>query len=112
VNPSTWWHGGPRIDGDRIESGAALGRSRSGPTPDEFVYVTPTRDLAVTYASTVDGTSWVYEVEPDDSPTEVEDSILSGESFRCSGARIIRRFTVSNAQKSLRRRYIPFVVPP
>ena len=60
----------------------------------------------------VDGTSWVYEVEPDDSPTEVEDSILSGESFRCSGARIIRRFTVSNAQKSLRRRYIPFVVPP
>ncbi len=24
----------------------------------------------------------------------------------------IRRFTVSNAQKSLRRRYIPFVVPP
>lgn len=94
----TWWHGGPRIEGDRIE----FDPSRTRSDVDGGVYITPSRNLAAMYASTVEGTAWIYEVEPDDEPVPDEDSMLTDESFRCSGATILRRYTISNHERSLR----------
>lgn len=93
-----FWHGGPRVAGDFIEPGLDTGRSRSG---DAGVFVTTDRSLAETYASTVEGTAWVYEVEPL-GVMERMPSLVGGPtvSFRCERARIIRRFTVSNAVRT------------
>ena len=94
----TFWHGGPRIDGDLVLPSTDTGRSRSGA---EGVHVTSVRSLAETYASTVDGPAWVYEVEPLGDLVPVP-SLVGGPtmSFRCDRARIVRRFTVSNAMRS------------
>lgn len=94
----TYWHGGPRIDGDLVLPSAETGVSRTG---DVGVHVTTHRDLAETYASTVDGAAWVYEVEPLSEPIPVP-SLVGGPviAYRCERARIVRRFTVSNARRA------------
>lgn len=94
---TTYWHGGPRIAGDRVLPPEATGSSRSG---DTGVHVSTDRTLAEAYASTVDGTAWVYEVVPDGEPVPVP-SLVGGPtvSYRCASARIVRRFTVPNATR-------------
>lgn len=103
---TTYWHGGPRIAGDRVLPPEATGSSRSG---DTGVHVTTDRTLAEAYASTVDGTAWVYEVVPDGEPEPVP-SLVGGPvvSYRCPSARIVRRFTVANAT---RERYRAAILP-
>lgn len=103
---TTYWHGGGRIAGDVVAPSTETGVSRSG---DHGVFVTTDRGLAATYASTTDGpTAWVYEVEPV-GPLEPLEPLVVGAprvSFRCAEARIIRRFTVSNAERAKRRRAV------
>jgi hypothetical protein len=91
-----YWHGGPRIVGDLILDSGGAGRSG-----DTGVYVTTDRSLAEIYASTVVGPAWVYEVEPLTEPVPVP-SLVGGPtiSYRCEGARIVRRFTLSNANRA------------
>lgn len=100
-----FWHGGSRIAGDLVLPGHKTGISRSG---DDGVFITTDRSLAETYASTVDGAAWVYEVEPLSDPTPVP-SLVGGPtiSFRCERARIIRRFTVPNARRRVIRALVP-----
>jgi hypothetical protein len=95
----TFWHGGGRIAGDLIVPGDVAGTTRAA---GDGVYVTTERSLAETYASTVDGTAWVYEVEPLGPLEETPPLIGVGPtiSFRCPRARIIRRYTVSNARRA------------
>lgn len=94
----TYWHGGPRIDGAMVVPGSESGLSRSGAAG---VHITTDRSLAETYASTVSGAAWVYEVEPLSAPIPVP-SLVGGPTiaYRCERARIVRRFTVSNAQRA------------
>jgi hypothetical protein len=101
----TYWHGGSRVDGEWILPGDVTGATRAA---GDAVYVTTVRSLAETYASTVDGSAWVFEVEPD-GPVEPVPPIIGGPtiSFRCRRARIVRRYTISNA----RRRYLAAKVP-
>lgn len=96
-----YWHGGSRIVGDMVLPGHETGISRSG---DIGVFVTSDRSLAETYASTVDGPAWVYEVEPMSELVPIP-PLVGGPtiSYRCDWARIIRRFTVSNAARSVYR---------
>lgn len=83
---------------DLILPGPETGVSRSG---DVGVFVTTERSLAETYAATVDGTAWVYEVEPL-GDLEPVPSLVGGPtiSYRCERARIVRRFTLSNARRT------------
>jgi hypothetical protein len=99
-----YWHGGGRIDGPLVLPGNETGRSRSG---DVGVFVTIDRSLAETYASTVSGPAWVYEVEPLGGLEPIP-SLVGGPtiSFRCERARIIRRFTVSNAVRAAIQRAV------
>ncbi len=94
----TYWHGGPRIEGDMVLPGSESGLSRSGASG---VHMTTDRDLAETYASTVSGAAWVYEVEPLSDPIPVA-PLVGGPtiSYRCDRARIVRRFTLSNARRA------------
>lgn len=71
---------------------------------DVGVFVTTERTLAETYASTVDGSAWVYEVEPLSEPIPVL-PLVGGPviSYRCESARIVRRFTLSNAARAMYR---------
>lgn len=94
----TYWHGSTRILGDWIEPGDQVGTTRAA---GDGVYVTTARSLAETYASTVDGPAWVYEVEPVE-PIEPTPSLIGGPtiSYRCPRARIVRRYTLSNARRA------------
>jgi hypothetical protein len=94
----TLWHGGPTVRGDMLLPPTDTGHCRSDPgNPDEWVYITPTRSLAETYAATCRG--WVYEVEPIGPIEPDPGSILPpGESLRCPAARIVRRFRLSRAE--------------
>jgi hypothetical protein len=75
------WHGGPTVRGDMLLPPTDTGRSRSG-NDEAFVYVTPLRSLAATYAATCRG--WVYEVEPVGPVEPDPDSMLPpGQSLRC-----------------------------
>lgn len=100
----TYWHGGGRIDGDLVLPSITTGISRSG---DVGVHVTTERSLAETYASTVRGTAWVYEVEPLSDPVPVP-PLVGGPvlSYRCEAARIVRRFTLSNADRAVLQRAV------
>jgi hypothetical protein len=90
------WHGGPTVRGDMLLPPTDTGLSRSG-SDEAYVYVTPLRSLAATYASTCRG--WVYEVEPIGEVEPDPGSILPpGQSLRCSAARIKRRFRLTRAQ--------------
>jgi hypothetical protein len=95
---TTYWHGGGRIDGTLVLPGAEAGTTRAA---GDAVYVTTDRALAETYASTTGGpTAWVYEVEPlgglEPSPSLVGGPTIS---YTCEAARIIRRYTISNARR-------------
>ena len=93
---SRYWHGGPPVRGDMLLPPTETGYSRSG-NDEAWVHVTPTRDLAATYAATCHG--WLYEVEPIGPLEQDPDSILpDGESLRCRAARILRRFRLSRAE--------------
>lgn len=94
---TTYWHGG------RYPSGGVLTPQpvmRSGNPGDGFVYVTTNRDLAATYAATLPG-SWLMQVEPEGAVEADPESILDY-SFRCPSAKVIRRFTISNAERDER----------
>lgn len=102
----TYWHGGGRIAGGTVLPPERSGVSRSG---DHGVFVTTDRTLAEAYASTVDGTAWLYEVEPVGT-LEAVPSLVGGlgTSYRCAEARIVRRFGVD---KETRRRYRSIILP-
>jgi hypothetical protein len=97
ASAETFWHGSSRIVGDWVEAGDVVGTTRAA---GDGVYVTTDRRLAETYAATADGPAWVYEVEPD-GPVEPTPSLIGGPtiSYRCARARIVRRYTMSNAQR-------------
>ena len=97
----TYWHGGPRIHGDRVLSPEVTGRTRSG---DYGVHVTTERTLAEAYASTIKGTPWVYEVIPE-GVLEPVTSFVGGPtiSYRCASARIVRRFSVPRETRAAYR---------
>lgn len=92
-----WWHGGTRIAGEWIVPGDEVGTTRAA---GDGVYVTSDRGLAEMYAATVDGPAWVYEVEPV-GQLEATPSLVGGPTicYRCPRARIVRRFTLSNARR-------------
>jgi hypothetical protein len=90
---SALWHGGPAIKGDRVLPGSATGSTRAGGL-DSWVYVTPLRSLALTYAITIGG--WLYQVEAVGPVEQDPGSVLeAGSSLRCREARILRRFRPS-----------------
>ena len=92
----TYWHGGGRIDG-----GYVIPRADDG-----WVDITPTRGLALTYASTCDD-PWLFEVEPIGPVEQAPDSKLpAGQSLRCEAARIVRRFKPSRREVEERRRAV------
>lgn len=94
----TFWHGGGRVDGDELVAGDVAGTTRAA---GDAVYVTSERSLAECYAATADGPAWVYEVEPV-GPLLESPPLVGGPtiSFTCRRARIVRRFTLSNARRA------------
>lgn len=107
-----FWHGGTRIEGDMVRPGDTVGTTRAA---GEAVYITTERSLAECYAATAPGPAWVYEVEPL-GPVEATPSLIGGPtiSYRCPAARILRRFTVSNARRARLRAAVasaPLEVP-
>lgn len=99
---SSWWHGGPRIQGDWVLPPYLTGNCRSG--DDDFnhvVFVTSERSLALNYAISCGG--WLYEVEPmlpmvpDPCPT-----LMPGAAWVCESAHILRRFRPSRADVAQR----------
>ena len=100
----THWHGGGRIDGDYVLPPDTTGVVRS--EPSGWVYITPTRGLALTYASTCDD-PWLFEVEPIGHVEQDPNSKLpAGQSLRCEAARIVRRFKPSRREVEERRRIV------
>lgn len=95
---TTYWHGGSRIEGDELLPGEVTGKTR---VVGDAVYVTTARSLAECYAATAPGAAWVYEVEPVGPLTPVP-PIIGGAtiSFTCDRARILRRFTMSQARRA------------
>jgi hypothetical protein len=102
MSPSAYYHGGPRIAGDLLEPSSTTGQERSGPA-DGWVYLTPTRSLAVMYAASAHN-GWVYEVEPVDPPEQDPGSCMDpGQSVRCRQARILRRYKPSRTELNAAR---------
>lgn len=99
IGATRFWHGG-RFPADGILLPQPV--MRSGAPGDGWVYVTTERSLAVTYAATLPG-SWLMEVDPAGELEPDPESIL-GTSFRCSSAKVLRRFTISNAERAAVRR--------
>lgn len=92
----SYWHGGPTVRGDMLLPPTDTGQSRSG-NDEAYVWITPVRSLAETYAATCRG--WVFEVEPIGDVEQDPDSVLPpGQSLRCPAARIKRRFRLSRAE--------------
>lgn len=96
-----YWHGGIRPkDGALTPQPMA----RCGEPGDGYVYITTDRDLAATYAATLPG-SWVMEVEPVGEVEPDPGSILTT-SFRCGSARVVRSYSISNAEREQRARMV------
>lgn len=97
MTPVTYWHGSGRISGDWVDPPSETGIARV--CHDEpWVYLTPTRSLALSYASTTD-CPWLYEVLPIGGVEQDPDSALPpGESLRCERAMILRRFKPSRVE--------------
>ena len=93
----TFWHGG-RFPSDGVLRPQPM--MRAGVPSDGYVYVTTERDLAATYAATLSG-SWVMQVEPT-GPVEADPDSILGTSFRCREAVVLRRYSLSNAERSAR----------
>lgn len=101
----SWWHGGPRVEGDMLLPPSATGVCRSSDERGDFVFVAADRHLALQYAATCNG--WLYEVEPVGDLVQDPDSILpDGESMMCRSARIIRRYKPSLAEVEPTRRLL------
>ena len=103
----TYWHGGPKIVGTVVRPPAETGVCRSDPeaTGDGWVYITPRRHLAMTYAATCHG--WLYEVEPIGEVEQDPGSVLPpGASLRCRAATIVRRFRPSRSEADAVRQLI------
>lgn len=92
-----YWHGG-RVPKDGTLTPQPL--MRSGRAGDGYVYITTERDLAATYAATMPG-SWLMQVEPI-GPVEPDPESMLATSFRCAAATVLRRYTLSNAERSQR----------
>jgi hypothetical protein len=99
---SSWWHGGPRIEGDWVLSPYLTQHCRSGDHDfDRVVFITPERELAINYAVTCAG--WLYEVDPMLPIVQDPGSILApGVSMMCESAHILRRFRPS--RRDIQRR--------
>lgn len=90
-----YWHGGPRIAGDKVLPPSVTGFTRVT-HGEPWVFVSTDRDLALNYACTADG--WLYEVEPVGDVEQDPDSMLTpGVSLRCHEAHILRRYRPSRA---------------
>jgi hypothetical protein len=85
------------VEGALLLPGDLTGETRAA---GDQVYITTDRVLAECYAASADGTAWVYEVEPI-GDVEATPSLIGGPiiSYRCPAARIVRRYTVSNARR-------------
>ena len=94
-----WYHGGSLIRGDRLDP-QPDNLTRSGES-DGWVYITTSRSLAATYASTCEGQAFVHEVRPDHDPEPDPGSMLTY-SFRCTGGSILKRLSISNSERALR----------
>lgn len=96
-----YWHGGIRP-----KNGALTPQpmARSGAPGDGYVYITTDRDLAATYAATLPG-SWVMEVQPVGEVERDPGSVLTT-SFRCRSARVLRSYSISNAEREQRARAV------
>jgi hypothetical protein len=95
---TTYWHGGSRICGEWILPGELIGTTRAA---GDSVFVTTDKALAETYASTAEGAAWIYEVEPVGPVTPVPSLINRPTiSYRCERARVVRRYTISNARRA------------
>jgi hypothetical protein len=90
----TYWHGGRYPASGTLEPQTEM---RSGRPGDGYVYVTTNRDLAATYAATLPG-SWLMQVQPVGDVEPDPESILDY-SFRCRTARVVRRYTISRAER-------------
>jgi|GEM_PF-4780078 len=99
----TWYHGGPMIKGKRLDP-QHDDKTRSG-TRDGYVYVTTNRNLAASYAASAEGHAFVHVVDPDHEPEPDPGSSLDY-SFRCTGANVICRISVSNRERKRRRQWI------
>lgn len=98
MSAARYWHGGDRIDGQHVLPPNATGVYRAEDPGSSWVYVTPTRGLALTYACTCSN-PWLYEVEPIGPVEQDPNSKLpAGESLRCEAARIVRRWKPSRAE--------------
>jgi len=100
----TFWHGG-RFPIDGILRPQPM--MRAGVPGDGFVYVTTERDLAATYAATLPG-SWVMQVQPV-GPVEPDPDSMLGTSFRCREAVVLRRYSLSKAERSARAATVGWV---
>jgi hypothetical protein len=97
----TYWHGGPAIRGDSILPPSVTGAARVC-HGEPWVYLTPLRSLALTYAATCNG--WLYEVAPLGPVEQDPDSMPPlGHSVRCREARIVRRFRPSREEADAAR---------
>ena len=116
----TWWHGGPRIDGDLIlppsvtgaestfDIAGKIGLRQDGLVSSEHVYLTARRDVATMFAC-VHRAPWVYEVEPigglEIDPDYVAENAEVASVF-CDSARIVRRFNPSARDRDGWRRVL------
>jgi len=102
----TWWHGGPRIEGEWVLPPYLTGRCRSGDHDfDRVVFISAERGLALNYAATCNG--WLYEVEPMLPIIQDPGSMLAPMvSAMCESARIVRRFRPSRQEIQERARLI------
>lgn len=94
---TTYWHGGRYPMGGVLTPQPTM---RSGRDGDGYVYITTNRDLAATYAATLPG-SWLMQVEPIGAIEDDPESMLDY-SFRCPAATVLRRYTISKAERDQR----------
>lgn len=93
-----YWHGGRRPVDGKLTPQPLM---RSGRPGDGWVYITTNRDLAATYAATLPG-SWLMQVDPVGEVEPDPESMLSGVSFRCREAVVLRSYTLSRAERDER----------
>lgn len=92
-----YWHGGMYPADGQLAPQETM---RAGVPSDGYVYITTDPGLAATYAATLPG-SWLMQVEPL-GPVEPDPESILGTSFRCRAAVVVRRYTLSRAERAER----------